>query len=443
MVLTSGGSAMRQHRGVSGMRSRSKPLSAGAELPAPVATLRRFPGVDGLRALAALSIVIVHTWSEASKSGHPDFGRVVNDHVGDFSYGVTLFFTLSGFLLYRPFAAALLRGDAAPSIRKYLRNRALRILPAYWVILLICALVVGGVLSRQGSELVDGRLTDPGLLARAALFVQDYAPSTMLTGIGPAWSLAVEVVFYLVLPLLALLAFRLGRGAGTRQRTVAALVPAATLLVVGLVGKYLTAVVVPAAHVWQGWSTTWHAVLERSILCQADLFSFGMALAVVHSLWMGGSFRLPRYWRPAAVAVGLLAYGAASRVSYLQAQLSYLPWNTVMAFACSLLLGLVVLTGSQGSLLVRLLEARPLVAAGVVSYSIFLWHHPLILSLKSHGLTFDGRAGFFLNLVIVLTLTLLFSGLSYRYVEAPALRLKLTSSGSPEASPPAQVQAAP
>jgi peptidoglycan/LPS O-acetylase OafA/YrhL len=239
-----------------------------------------------------------------------------------------------------------------------------------------------------------------------------------------------------------MLAFRLGSGGGTRRRTVAALVPAATLLLLGLVGKYLTAVVVPA-HVWQGWSATWHAVLERSFLCQADLFSFGMALAVVHSLRVGGSLRLPRYWRPAAVVVGLMAYGAASRVSYLQAQLSYLPWNTVMAFACTLLLGLVVLPRSQDSLLVRFLETRPLVAVGIVSYSVFLWHHPLLLALKSHGLTFDGRSGFFLNLVIVSTLTLLLSGLSYRYVEAPALRLKLASSRLPEVPPPGQVQAAP
>ena len=59
------------------------------------------------------------------------------------AYGVVLFFTLSGFLLYRPFAASIVRGERLPSVRGYLRNRALRILPAYWAILFLCAVVVG------------------------------------------------------------------------------------------------------------------------------------------------------------------------------------------------------------------------------------------------------------------------------------------------------------
>ena len=125
----------------------------------------------------------------------------------DLAYGVILFFTLSGFLLYRPFAAAILRGDPLPSLRRYLLNRALRILPAYWVILFFSAMVLGSVLFWDSSgNLANGRLLDLGLIPRAAFFLQDYFPSTLLLGIGPAWSLAVEVVFYCALPMLALLA---------------------------------------------------------------------------------------------------------------------------------------------------------------------------------------------------------------------------------------------
>ncbi len=53
-----------------------------------------------------------------------------------------LFFVLSGFLLWRPIASAVLRGRRLPSVRRYARNRALRILPAYWVVLLATALVL-------------------------------------------------------------------------------------------------------------------------------------------------------------------------------------------------------------------------------------------------------------------------------------------------------------
>jgi peptidoglycan/LPS O-acetylase OafA/YrhL len=398
-----------------------------------------------LRAIAAVSILVTHTWGEASRNGPADLGRLGNNHIGDLSYGVTLFFALSGFLLYRPFAGALLQERVRPSFAKYLRNRALRILPAYWIILFLCALLVGGLYYRGASgELHHGRLSDPGLLARVASFVQDYDPRTLLTGIGPAWSLAVEVVFYLTLPLLALLAFRLGAKASrVSRRLAAALAPAVILLVVGLAGKAVAAYVFPTDEIAHGWSTNWHSVTERSFFCQADLFSFGMALAVLHVLWQDGRLRLPSHWRPAAAVVAVGSYVVASRVSWMDAQLTYSPYNTLMALACALVLALVVLAPPRRSWLVRLLETRLLVVGGMVSYSIFLWHDPLIFSMRAHGLTFEGRSGFALNVGIVLAVTGGLSLLTYRFVEAPALRLKFSSRAGQEAPSVGQVQAAP
>jgi peptidoglycan/LPS O-acetylase OafA/YrhL len=68
----------------------------------------RLPGIDGLRAIAALSILVVHTWGEASRAGRADLGRFGNIHIVDLSYGVTLFFALSGF----PFVSAIRRCPA-------------------------------------------------------------------------------------------------------------------------------------------------------------------------------------------------------------------------------------------------------------------------------------------------------------------------------------------
>jgi peptidoglycan/LPS O-acetylase OafA/YrhL len=93
---------------------------------------------------------------------------------------------------------------------------------------------------------------------------------------------------------------------------------------------------------------------------------------------------------------------------------------------------------------VRLLEARVLVAAGVVSYSIFLWHEPLIRWLHDQGLTFEGADGFLVNLVLVAFVTGVASAITYRLVEEPALRLKFRrTSGGTETIPAAQVEAAP
>jgi peptidoglycan/LPS O-acetylase OafA/YrhL len=406
----------------------------------------RLAGIEGLRAVAAGSIVVVHTWGLAP--GGPPRLHGFGVYFLDLSFGVTLFFTLSGFLLYRPFANALVRGSERPSFARYLRNRALRILPAYWVILLLSALVLRSVYVRgPAGELEHHSLTDPGLLARAALLVQDYQPSTLLTGIGPAWSLAVEVVFYLALPLLVLLAWKLGANAARSSRRVAAaLAPAALLLVVGLVGKVAAAYVVPPDNAYAGYRADWHSVIERSFFCQADLFAFGMALAVARALWEQGKLRLPSHWRLIGVVLVLASYAITARISSTEHQLSYSFYNTLMALACSLVLALVVLEPRPTrSPLVRLLESRPLVAAGVISYSVFLWHGQLILALRDHGLMFAGASGLLPNLAIVTTITAVLSALTYYLVEAPAVRLKVRTLGRrrPEVTPAGQMQAAP
>jgi peptidoglycan/LPS O-acetylase OafA/YrhL len=407
-------------------------------------TGRRLPGIEGLRALAALSILVVHTWGEAGRAGPPTLGPA-GRHFPDLSFGVTLFFALSGFLLYRPFAAALLSGDRRPSFATYLRNRALRILPAYWFILLFCSFVFRDLNVRDASgELHHHALSSPGLLLRTATLTQHYQPSTLLTGIGPAWSLAVEVVFYLALPLLVLLAWRLGASATTtRARAMAALAPAVLLFAVGMAGRSVAAFVLPAP-VDHGWSTDWHSVVERSFLSQADLFTFGLALAVIHPLWHQGLLSAPKHWRLATSALCVGAYLFLARISWTEYQLSYSFYNVLAALVVGLLLALVILPVPSGrSLLVRVLETPVLVGAGVVSYSVFLWHEPVIIALRDRGWMFDGDVGFFANLALVVIVTGVLSVLSYRFIEAPALRLKGKLGRRQEAVPAAQVQAAP
>ena len=95
-----------------------------------------------------------------------------------------------------------------PNVRNYLRNRALRILPAYWVVLAAVAVVLPAALLRLSrSELVAGPARQP---ARTCWSAMRCSPRTTAGvarhRIGPAWSLAVEVVFYLTLPVLAVLA---------------------------------------------------------------------------------------------------------------------------------------------------------------------------------------------------------------------------------------------
>lgn len=401
--------------------------------PRPVADWRvsptmssRLPHIEGARALAAGSIVVYHVWRYGSASGPValgPFGRLM-PHL---PLGVTLFFTLSGFLLYRPFAAALLRARPRPDLAAYLRNRALRILPVYWVILLITGVVMGATIVRF--DLHRGSLaTRPALLLRDAFFVQNYDPGTILTGIGPAWSLAIEAVFYLVLPVLVLGTFALARRTRNEsRRTWLAFLPPVIMLIVGASGKLVALTAVPGWGPGLGWVNDWHSVLERSFWVQADLFAYGMLLAILTVHVEDGRLRLPRGWWP-VTAVALLALAGTTAAAFDKGTINQYVYDSLMALACGLFLSLIVLAGSgreRPPASIGWLEARPIVWVGVVSYSLFLWHEPIIWWLRDRGMLVSGGAlSFPLNLVIVGTVSLVLSAFTYRFVELPALRRK-------------------
>jgi peptidoglycan/LPS O-acetylase OafA/YrhL len=382
----------------------------------------RLPGVDGLRALAAGSIVCYHCWLYAAPDGRrPTVGSMGTYLLSGLSLGVTLFFTLSAFLLYRPFAAAVMRDERRPSVRRYARNRVLRIFPAYWVVLALVALL-GAALVRDAAEQTGtGRITDPGLLLRNAVLLQNYDPRTLITGIGPAWSLSVEVVFYAVLPLLALIAAAPARGSSSRaHRRIWALCPALVLFCVGLSGKLVGALVVAGGN---GWDATWHSVIERSFWGQADLFSAGLVVAVLRVDAEDGLLRLPRWWRKAAWSA-LVGIGLSGAVLMAGGLVHPYAVSAIMAVPFALLLSLVVLPGggAKRPRLVSVLEWRPMVITGIISYSLFLWNEPLIRWLAAHGLTFSGPRGLPLTIAVAGTLAWLLAGVTYACVERPALR---------------------
>jgi peptidoglycan/LPS O-acetylase OafA/YrhL len=355
--------------------------------------------------------------------------------------GVTLFFVLSGFLLYRPFVSAALSKQRLPSVGAYFRNRALRILPAYWVILLITGLVLQTTLLRNGGALEAGALTDPGDFFRTAFLVHNYTPGTLLTGIGPAWSLAVELVFYLFVPLLGAFALVLSlRARGSRALLAAALAPAALMLLIGLSGKLAAATLVTGAGPDGGWAADWHSVIVRSFWAQADLFAFGMVVAVLHVQAERGALRLPDGWRKIAIATAVpLGLLAAIRLDLVDGQFSYLPENTVIAAAFAALLALVVFpVRGAPSRLTRRLEAPVIVWVGLISYSVFLWHEPLVRWLEDHGLVAGGAMGLFVNIAVLAIISGALATLTYRFVERPALRHKASMRRGPNAPPDRQ-----
>ena len=239
---------------------------------------RRLAGMDGLRALACLTVLTVHTW-QIGPAGRSQFGAAWIYIEPVATIGLILFFTLSGFLLYRPFAAAIAEGRPLPNVRRYLRNRALRIAPAYWCVLLLAALT--STLAQPGNQDVGGGFDNVGTAVLNVVLLQSYTPHTNLTGIPPAWSMSVEVVFYLVLPILAGATALIvgGRVRSRRVRLALLCGPPVVLLFLGLAGKVID-------HRLLGFSTnqaSWGYVFQNSFLAKADLFSWGMLAAVLTS----------------------------------------------------------------------------------------------------------------------------------------------------------------
>lgn len=347
-------------------------------------------------------------------------GRVDEGQVGAvlsrLDIGVTVFFLLSGFLLYRPFVTAHMAGRSGPAMRVYARNRALRILPAYWVLVL----VVVPVLSPDAAS--------AGELVRQALLLQTATAGHLHAGLTQTWSLVVEVGFYALLPLLAWTA------RPRRPRTPDQQLRAEGLLLLGMV---VTAI---------AWNVAVHAgglgderVTTIWLPGYLDWFALGMGLAVLR-VWLdaGGQGRLADLlrqvgpaWGSWLVLGGLLFWLATSPATgprELVAPTAWeaLPRHVLYGLVATCLLLPVVL--SSGGAWGRLLSTRPARHLGRISYGVFLWHLlALDLAFRITGVeVFTGRA--LVVLAVTLPLSLLIAEVSLRVVEEPALRRKLPTS---------------
>jgi peptidoglycan/LPS O-acetylase OafA/YrhL len=375
---------------------------------------RHFPCIDGLRAVAALMIVLTHaTWLSTAGESSP-FGPFL----ARMDAGVAVFFVLSGFLLYRPFVAAHLDGGDRPRTGAYLWRRFLRLVPAYWLALTVTQFVL-----RVGTGINTG--TDAVVYYG---FLQIYDPWRSFGGIPQAWSLCVEVTFYLALPLWAA-----ALAAGCRSRTPER---QATVELTAL------AAVAVGAFLWRLWvlevdGSTQHLGLSW-LPAYADLFAAGMALAVVSARTAQGA-RLPA---PLAVL------GRRPGISWALAGLSFwtvavvvdLPTgleaaSTAATLARHALYGLTAaflvvpaVVGDQAESPVRgLLRSRAVVAVGLVSYGLFLWHQAWMEQVLDWTGAAVGAGSFWLLLAGGLTAGLLTAGASWFLVEAPLLRRRPTS----------------
>ncbi len=372
-----------------------------------VARPRRFPCFDGLRAIAAVLVVLVHTSFASGFTTRSPEGI----YTARLEIGVSVFFLISGFLLYRPFAASHLGGGLSPDVGRFWVRRLLRIVPAYWLAFGITSYVMHANTLRPGWRSVLIYLG----------FAQIYFPSHALTWITQAWSLCTEVTFYLFLPLFA--AAVVARRRSEHNQLARELGAVAALFVTGLGFRFwLLHVHRPLAYVMLDWLPS----------C-LDLFALGMLLAVLSS-WLTHHRRQPRaLWHPVMPWVSWAAAAATlwgvAHIGSPRLPLEHNPPGRGIAqellyglFALFLLLPAVFGPQPRG-LIRRALASRPVVALGVVSYGVYLWHQAWVdMYLRWYHDLFRARP--LEMFAVVAGLAVACATASYVVVERPVLALK-------------------
>ncbi|HEY1440158.1 MAG TPA: acyltransferase, partial [Mycobacterium sp.] len=345
------------------------------------------PAVEGMRACAAIGVVITHV---AFQTGHSS--GVTGRLFGRFDLAVAVFFALSGFLLWRGHAAAARNLGSRPRTGHYLRSRVVRIMPAY----LVAVIVILSLLPDSDHASLTVWLANLTL-------TQIYVPLTLTGGLTQMWSLSVEVSFYLVLPILALLA---------RRIPVSARVPVIAAL---------------AALSWAwGWVPLAHAGSGINPLNWPPAFFSWFAAGMLLAEWAYSGIGLPHRLarrRVLMAVVAVLAYLVAA--SPLAGPEGLIP-GTATEFAVKTAMGSVVAFALVAPLVLdwldtphRVLGTTGMVTLGRWSYGLFIWH----LAALAMVFAVIGTFPFTGRMPTVLILTLIFgfaiAAVSYALVESP------------------------
>jgi len=338
------------------------------------------PDIDGLRAIAVLGVVGFHCGLPWLRGGF---------------IGVDVFFVISGYLICSIIYKETQRGTF--SIARFYKRRCKRILPALAVVLLFCLALGALVLSpleahRLGDSAIATSLSSSNILFifRSGYFAEG-APTTPLL---MTWSLAVEEQFYMAFPLIMILLMKRTR----RSHMV---------WLGGLSAASLLASIYAEFHL-----PVWNFYLPAT---RAWELGAGTLLAV----WQAGRLRSQEAasWRTEVMgATGILIVAGSMIV--------YSPDTRFPGYEAAFpVLGAVLLLASAGSRANRILEVKPLVAVGLISYSLYLWHWPLL----SYAKVLSTKPLHPRTIVMLMLFAFLAATTSYFFVEKPVRLRKETS----------------
>ena len=336
------------------------PPEASAVGPADTPSAPRLHFIDGLRGLAMLMVLLYHcwlfggAWTVGLKLGRHslDFAQILSfGHVG-----VNLFLVLSGFCLYWPFVKAGARRE--PTLWEFAKKRCRRILPPYYVTLLIFGgLALCHALPYNPRSEIG--FVGPWLLTHAVM-LHNLRPDYVSTINGSLWSLGLEFQLYILFPVLVE-AYRRFNARGVLLVVLAACTAYRFFLVRG---NYLP-------------DDSAGYVLAYSVFGRCFEFALGMFAAAMVSRWHTEQKSPLRWTDGLLLAILVPAAILDGRHGHFQT-LTDAMWGLVFA-------ALLLASSRPGALVHRMLSNRALVSLGIFSYSVYLIHLPLVLLLGDYG----------------------------------------------------------
>lgn len=361
--------------------------------------------LSGLRGVAAGWVFLYHFWQFAGSPGvHTGWPFAALVRVIDCGYfAVDLFFVLSGFLLGLPYAQAILGRRPWPSLHEFWIRRCRRVLPAYWaqLVILFCIMVVLGATPPHALLC---------LMTHALLIFNFFpleVPSSAINGVY--WSLPVEWDFYMVLPLFALLLMR--------ARLVLAL---SLVFSLALGWRYLS-----YTTVWQGQAPAliwWWAGAIQQLPARLDQFFLGLSAAYLFLAYPG----LRRYVHLLfgigiilLLALVMIEGGRGAVIAHVDVPLAFIHFS-VLALGFALI---ILSSAFADSWPQRLFEGKVLAFLGSISYSLYLWHYPVLQAMAHFGVFAQpALLSVTLSVLVVLPLCLAVATTSYYWLERPFLR---------------------
>lgn len=387
--------------------------------------------LDGVRAIACISVIAYHIdrFTLLSHIWGWSIGPLASSVAMMGWSGVTLFFVLSGFLLFQPYAKALLFDNSWPSLRLFYTRRALRILPGYYVSLFLLIF------------LTQPQYLQPDHFKSLALFLtlfMDSSPKTYQMIDGPFWTLAVEWQYYLLLPFIAL-AFRWIAQRGSQQRRLLTVIGCLLCMIIwGITTRY-----------WGRYFIDFHpeakALMPQPFFNIALFFLYGTAgkyledfaigmlvsLLFVYAKHAASNNKVSSSLKRASIwlwAIGLLwllfmaSWTAFPALAVLNPFIGAHNWLCELGFAIGYGLCITgILFGSIG--LQSLFSWSALRQVGFMSYSLYIWHVPILLWFMDTVLPYTRgwrhSAIYTLYWLCIVLLVVPFCYLFYRVIEQP------------------------